>query len=62
MLDIFFEALNYEKIEQKKAYEVAGLLGRIIQRREILRGSDIKTSRVSFMFCPAVIFSVFSLR
>lgn len=27
MLDIFFEALNYEKIEQKKAYEVAGLLG-----------------------------------
>lgn len=27
VLDIFFEALNYEKIEQKKAYEVAGLLG-----------------------------------
>lgn len=27
MLDIFFEALNYETIEQKKAYEVAGLLG-----------------------------------
>ncbi|KAG9355832.1 hypothetical protein JZ751_000674, partial [Albula glossodonta] len=26
VLDIFFEALNYEKIEQKKAYEVAGLL------------------------------------
>lgn len=28
VLDIFFEALNYETIEQKKAYEVAGLLGR----------------------------------
>ena len=27
VLDIFFEALNYEKIEQKKAYDVAGLLG-----------------------------------
>lgn len=27
MLDIFFEALNYETIEQKKAYELAGLLG-----------------------------------
>lgn len=29
VLDIFFEALNYEKIEQKKAYEIAGLLGEI---------------------------------
>lgn len=27
VLDIFFEALNYETIEQKKAYDVAGLLG-----------------------------------
>ncbi|NXH41846.1 ASI1C protein, partial [Dicaeum eximium] len=27
VLDIFFEALNYEMIEQKKAYEVAGRLG-----------------------------------
>ncbi|XP_077159644.1 acid-sensing ion channel 3 isoform X4 [Paroedura picta] len=27
VLDIFFEALNYETIEQKAAYEVAGLLG-----------------------------------
>ena len=30
MLDIFFEALNYETIEQKKAYEVAGLLGTLV--------------------------------
>lgn len=28
VLDIFFEALNYETIEQKKAYEVAALLGK----------------------------------
>lgn len=28
-MDIFFEALNYEKIEQKKAYEIAGLLGKL---------------------------------
>ncbi|KAI2662046.1 Acid-sensing ion channel 1A [Labeo rohita] len=27
VLDVFFEALNYETIEQRKAYEVAGLLG-----------------------------------
>lgn len=30
-MDIFFEALNYEKIEQKKAYEIAGLLGKILE-------------------------------
>ena len=29
VLDIFFEALNYETIEQKKAYEVAALLGKL---------------------------------
>ena len=27
VLDIFFEALNYETVEQKKAYEVSELLG-----------------------------------
>ncbi|XP_039221692.1 acid-sensing ion channel 2-like isoform X2 [Crotalus tigris] len=27
VLDIFFEALNYETIEQRKAYEMAALLG-----------------------------------
>jgi acid-sensing ion channel 3 len=26
VLDIFFEALNYEMVEQKKAYEVSELL------------------------------------
>lgn len=31
VLDIFFEALNYETIEQKKAYDVAGLLGKICE-------------------------------
>ncbi|KAM6215093.1 acid-sensing ion channel 1 isoform 1-T1 [Rhynchocyon petersi] len=29
VLDIFFEVLNYETIEQKKAYEIAGLLGEL---------------------------------
>ena len=33
VLDIFFEALNYETIEQKKAYELAGLLGKGAQVR-----------------------------
>lgn len=32
VLDVFFEALNYETIEQKKAYEVAGLLGEVCSR------------------------------
>lgn len=27
VLDIFFEALNYEAVEQKAAYEVSELLG-----------------------------------
>lgn len=27
VLDVFFEALNYETVEQKKAYEVPELLG-----------------------------------
>lgn len=27
VLDIFFEALNYETVEQKAAYEVSELLG-----------------------------------
>jgi len=31
VLDIFFEALNYETIEQKKAYELAGLLGKDVR-------------------------------
>lgn len=30
VLDVFFEALNYETIEQRKAYEVAGLLGKCV--------------------------------
>lgn len=27
VLDIFFEALNYETVDQKKAYEMSELLG-----------------------------------
>ncbi|XP_016379411.1 acid-sensing ion channel 1-like isoform X2 [Sinocyclocheilus rhinocerous] len=43
VLDIFFEALNYEKIEQKKAYEVAGLLGDIGGQMGLFIGASILT-------------------
>ncbi|XP_069778730.1 acid-sensing ion channel 2-like isoform X2 [Narcine bancroftii] len=45
VLDIFFEALSYETIEQKKAYEMAGLLG-TLSRPEIsyiTGGLDLNT-------------------
>ncbi|TTL41551.1 Acid-sensing ion channel 1A [Bagarius yarrelli] len=38
VLDIFFEALNYETIEQRRAYEVAGLLAKY----KLCRCSDKK--------------------
>lgn len=47
VLDIFFEALNYETIEQKKAYEVAGLLG-----------ADLRSTIICF-FCSLL--SVFTV-
>lgn len=52
VLDIFFEALNYEKIEQKKAYEIAGLLGKILADLGSLRenkkmGVDLGISTLS---------------
>lgn len=43
---MFFEALNYETIEQKKAYEVAGLLGEFrpcFQSGILLRFGDINS-------------------
>ncbi|XP_012691404.2 acid-sensing ion channel 4-A-like [Clupea harengus] len=43
VLDIFFEALNYEKIEQKKAYDVAGLLGDIGGQMGLFIGASILT-------------------
>ncbi|XP_076851881.1 acid-sensing ion channel 2 isoform X3 [Brachyhypopomus gauderio] len=43
VLDIFFEALNYETIEQKKAYEVAGLLGDIGGQMGLFVGASILT-------------------
>uniref|UniRef100_A0A8C5N4X4 Acid-sensing ion channel 1 n=1 Tax=Gouania willdenowi TaxID=441366 RepID=A0A8C5N4X4_GOUWI len=43
VLDIFFEALNYESIEQKKAYEVAGLLGDIGGQMGLFIGASILT-------------------
>lgn len=41
VLDIFFEALNYEMIEQKKAYEVAGLLGECGGERGVLGAAPL---------------------
>lgn len=49
VLDIFFEALNYETIEQKKAYELPGLLGNVLSYSDnffglpneaVFKGSD----------------------
>ncbi|MBV95814.1 Acid-sensing ion channel 1, partial [Eschrichtius robustus] len=43
VLDIFFEVLNYETIEQKKAYEIAGLLGDIGGQMGLFIGASILT-------------------
>ncbi|XP_048869088.1 acid-sensing ion channel 2-like isoform X2 [Brienomyrus brachyistius] len=43
VLDVFFEALNYETIEQKKAYEVAALLGDIGGQMGLFVGASILT-------------------
>ncbi|XP_072900743.1 acid-sensing ion channel 4-A-like [Hemitrygon akajei] len=43
VLDIYFEALNYETIEQKKAYDVAGLLGDIGGHMGLFIGASILT-------------------
>ncbi|XP_048724677.1 acid-sensing ion channel 4 isoform X1 [Caretta caretta] len=43
VLDIFFEALNYEAIEQKKAYELAGLLGDIGGQMGLFIGASVLT-------------------
>uniref|UniRef100_A0A8C9Y2Z8 Acid-sensing (proton-gated) ion channel 2 n=1 Tax=Sander lucioperca TaxID=283035 RepID=A0A8C9Y2Z8_SANLU len=43
VLDVFFEALNYETIDQKKAYEVAGLLGDIGGQMGLFIGASILT-------------------
>ncbi|XP_076858272.1 acid-sensing ion channel 4-A isoform X2 [Brachyhypopomus gauderio] len=43
ILDIFFEALNYETIEQRKAYDVAGLIGDIGGQMGLFIGASILT-------------------
>ncbi|KAM4697554.1 acid-sensing ion channel 4 isoform 2-T2 [Rhinophrynus dorsalis] len=43
VLDIFFEALNYETIEQKKAYDVASLLGDIGGQMGLFIGASFLT-------------------
>ncbi len=60
VLDIFFEALNYEKIEQKKAYEVAGLLGKCAENSHMYTNME---NIVVFCFnIWFVIIFVYSLR
>ncbi|NXL09941.1 ASIC1 protein, partial [Mesembrinibis cayennensis] len=55
VLDIFFEALNYETIEQKKAYEVAGLLGDIGGQMGLFIGASILTVLELFDYAYEVI-------
>ncbi|XP_062453235.1 acid-sensing ion channel 1 isoform X2 [Rhea pennata] len=55
VLDIFFEALNYETIEQKKAYEVAGLLGDIGGQMGLFIGASILTILELFDYAYEVI-------
>uniref|UniRef100_A0A8C4S7R1 Uncharacterized protein n=1 Tax=Erpetoichthys calabaricus TaxID=27687 RepID=A0A8C4S7R1_ERPCA len=43
VLDVFFEALNYETIEQKRAYDVAGLLGDIGGQMGLFIGASLLT-------------------
>ncbi|XP_061605333.1 acid-sensing ion channel 2 isoform X1 [Phyllopteryx taeniolatus] len=55
VLDVFFEALNYETIEQKKAYEVAGLLGDIGGQMGLFIGASILTILELFDYAYEVI-------
>ncbi|EDL03132.1 amiloride-sensitive cation channel 3, isoform CRA_c [Mus musculus] len=43
VLDIFFEALNYEAVEQKAAYEVSELLGDIGGQMGLFIGASLLT-------------------
>ncbi|MCI4390259.1 hypothetical protein PGIGA_G00120600 [Pangasianodon gigas] len=55
VLDIYFEALNYETIEQKKAYELPGLLGDIGGQMGLFIGASILTILELFDYLYEVI-------
>ncbi|KAF3856610.1 hypothetical protein F7725_017333 [Dissostichus mawsoni] len=55
VLDIYFEALNYETIEQKKAYELAGLLGDIGGQMGLFIGASLLTILELFDYLYEVI-------
>ncbi|XP_008581212.1 PREDICTED: acid-sensing ion channel 1-like [Galeopterus variegatus] len=55
VLDIFFEVLNYETIEQRKAYEIAGLLGDIGGQMGLFIGASILTVLELFDYAYEVI-------
>ena len=54
-MNVFFEALNYETIEQKKAYEVPGLLGDIGGQMGLFIGASILTILELFDYVYEVI-------
>ncbi|XP_064183674.1 acid-sensing ion channel 4-A-like [Anguilla rostrata] len=55
VLDIFFEALSYETIEQRKAYNMAGLLGDIGGQMGLFIGASILTILEIFDYIYEVI-------
>uniref|UniRef100_A0A3Q3QNI7 Acid-sensing ion channel 1 n=1 Tax=Monopterus albus TaxID=43700 RepID=A0A3Q3QNI7_MONAL len=55
VLDIYFEALNYETIEQTKAYEFAGLLGDIGGQMGLFIGASLLTILELFDYLYEVI-------
>ncbi|KAJ8405995.1 hypothetical protein AAFF_G00308830, partial [Aldrovandia affinis] len=55
VLDIYFEALNYGTIEQRKAYDVAGLLGDIGGQMGLFIGASILTVLEIFDYIYEVI-------
>lgn len=54
-LNVYFEALNYETVEQKKAYEVPGLLGDIGGQMGLFIGASILTILELFDYVYEVI-------
>ena len=63
VLDIFFEALNYETIEQKKAYELAGLLGKgaQVRPRRLVNNSSAIVMDLLFSYFKEILWHIFKL-
>jgi hypothetical protein len=61
-LNVYFEALNYETVEQKKAYEVPGLLGDIGGQMGLFIGASILTILELFDYVYEVIKVIVNLK